>query len=123
MPRTLLLGAALALLPTAGARADIITLDPDGSTHTQASGVSGGNVVGQYRVGSGPYHGFLYNGSTYTTLDPPGSTFTKPTSVTGGNVVGYYTAGGAQHGFLYNGSTYTTLDPPGSISTLANGVS
>jgi hypothetical protein len=36
------------------------TLDPAGSTYTQALGVSGNNVVGYYDDKGGKTHGFLY---------------------------------------------------------------
>src|SRR5262249_32079391 len=78
------------------AMADVIsfsylTLDPPGSTLTQAETMSGVNVVGFYNDSSGTQHGFLYNGTGYTTLDPPGSTSSAAFYSSGSNVVGYYT--------------------------------
>src|SRR5438874_5483195 len=62
------------LAQVACARAGYITLDPPGSTHTEAETVFGSNVVGFYNDASGTSHAFLYNGTNYTILDPPGST-------------------------------------------------
>jgi probable HAF family extracellular repeat protein len=76
-------------------------------------------VVGSYLDAnnlSGHYHGFLYNGRTYTTLDDPlgtGSSYAYDIN-DAGLVVGRYSDHAGMHGFLYNptGGTYTTLDDP-----------
>jgi uncharacterized membrane protein len=100
------------------------TLNPPGSTDSEANGLSGNIVVGDYFDTSNRDHAFLYNGSTYTTLNPPGSTDSSAYDVSGSNVVGFYfDASHNTHAFLYNGSTYTTLDPPGSTSSQAISVS
>jgi hypothetical protein len=109
-------------------KAGYTTIAPPGATASQADGVSGGNVVGQY-VSSDTNYGFLYNvtTNTYTTLAPPGATYTAAYNVSGGDVVGIYLTGQLgrppQYGFLYNGTTYTTLAPPEATLTAAFGVS
>jgi len=101
------------------------TLDPSGSTGTQATGISGNNVVGWYVDGNSVDHGFIYNNGTYTTLDPTGSLYTQALGVDGNNVVGtcYLNKAAGLEGFLYNGGNYTTINPSGSTSTQALGVS
>ncbi|MGO8987286.1 MAG: hypothetical protein ACLQGU_00050 [bacterium] len=94
---------------------------------TYASGISGKNIVGTYADFS-VWHGFLYNGKTYTTLDDPDgvSGTTEAQGIFGKNIVGYYQdASSNYHGFLYNGSTktYTTIDVPGAKETEAWGIS
>ena len=43
------------------------TFDVLGATSTYAYGIDGSNVVGYYYAGG--YHGFKYDGSSYTALD------------------------------------------------------
>ena len=71
--------------------------------------------------GWGSYHGFSYDGTTYTTLDVPGASDTYPYGIDGINIVGWY-RDSSDHGFFYDGSTYTTLDVSGAISTYAYGI-
>jgi T5SS/PEP-CTERM-associated repeat protein len=99
-----------------------------GPEGTSATGISGGNIVGNFFDTSGISHGFLYNGSTYTTLDNPLAApgLTTVNGISGGNIVGSYgeCSGCGYHGFLYNGSTYTTLDHPlAESSTFVTGIS
>src|SRR5216684_3594996 len=71
MKRATLMLAALALLFGCGAqaKAGFVTLDdPLATGGTFASGVSGNNIVGYYYDATG-YHGFLYDGTSYTTLN------------------------------------------------------
>lgn len=88
---------------------------------TLAYGISDTTITGYYSDSSTNYHGFLYNGSSFTTLNDPlgvGGTFAAGNS--GTNVVGdYIPSAGAYQGFIYNGSSYTTLDDP-SAGTGAN---
>ena len=86
---------------------------------TQAFGISGSNIVGRYIDSSLQYHGFIYDGSTYTTLDDTsaGAGGIADSGISGSNIVGYYQQGLMWHGFLYNGSTYTTLDDPLAVPT------
>lgn len=74
--------------------------------------------MGSYGDTSG-YHGFLYDGTTWTSLDYPGSTETVAWGITSGNITGTYTDASGQHGFLYDGTTWTSLDYPGAVWTAA----
>ena len=96
-----------------------------GATSSEATGVSGNNIVGGYETSSSAGYCFLYNGSTYTTLAPPGVTSSYVVGVSGNNIVGDYGSSLATSGFLYNGSTYTKLAPPvsGLTYSYATGVS
>ena len=83
---------------------------------TWAEGIDGNNIVGYYWDISEQYHGFIYNGSTYTRLNDPLEAYgTAASGISGNNVVGYYAdSSDNDHGFIYNISTnsYTTLDDP-----------
>ena len=96
-----------------------------GATSSEATGVSGNNIVGGYETSSSAGYCFLYNGSTYTTLAPPGVTSSYVVGVSGNNIVGDYGSSLATSGFLYNGSTYAKLAPPvsGLTYSYATGVS
>ena len=91
---------------------------------TYAYGIDGGNIVGYYRDGSGDYHGFSYDGSTYTPLDVPGASDTYAFGIDGDHIVGQYYSGGNVHGFLHDDSvgTSTVLDMPGVSDTRAFGI-
>jgi len=84
-----------------------------GTTETTLSGISGGNVVGNYS-GSGSAGGFLYNASGYQLLDVPGSSYTVAYAVSSNYVIGDFVGSDGQQGYVYNISTglYTTLDAP-----------
>ena len=86
-------------------------------------------LSGLYTDSSSLYHGFLFNGSTYTTLDHPlgpGRTFLL--GISGSNIIGHYFDGspgdGHDHAFLYNGSNFIPLeDPLGIGDTSVSGIS
>jgi hypothetical protein len=66
-------------------------------------------VVGTYYVGySGPSHGFIYDGASFTTIDAPGAVGNQLTGISGGPLVGYG-YDGTYHGFIYNGGAFTLL--------------
>src|SRR5262249_54384561 len=70
-------------------------------------GMSGTKIVGYYVDAGGNYHGFLYDGLTFSTLDDPaaeGVTFVS--GIAGNFIVGSYNVGSDYYGFLYNGETY-----------------
>lgn len=91
--------------------------DPLGTHGTQATGISGSNIVGFYNDSSSVPHGFVYNGSTFTTLNDPSATNgTSAWGISGSSIVGFYVNGSTTHGFLYNGSSYTTIDVPTATS-------
>ena len=72
----------------------IQTIDPFGSTFTQALGVNDlGEIVGSYVDPiTGVQHGYIDNGGAFTSFDPPGS---RSTTINGindkGDIVGFYT--------------------------------
>jgi hypothetical protein len=99
------------------------TISYPGSIQTQARGISGNKIVGNYVFSFSPptEHGFVYDGSNYVTIDDPAAYPTLGTIANdiaaNGNIVGFYYDGGqTEHGFLYNGSTYTTLNAPAGIN-------
>jgi hypothetical protein len=97
-----------------------------GSFSTEAYGISGNSIVGQYTMSDGSQHGFLYNYSTgvYTAIDVPGALATGAEGVSGNLVVGSYTSqDGRGHGFLWDGATCSTLDFPGVDSSTLSGIS
>src|SRR5262249_53491629 len=115
------------------------TLDVPSATGTLAFGINNsGQIVGDSSTGSGPEHGFVKIGGTYTTLDDPlagqGSgqgTFARGIN-SSGQIVGFYVdSGDTAHGFLYGGGVYTTIDDPsaghgqdprGNRGTFATGI-
>jgi hypothetical protein len=98
-------------------------LDAPGATATQARGINGINIVGDYTDSSGT-HAFLYNGTNWTTLNAVGSNATYAHDIDGDNIVGTYWDGNHNaHGFLFDGTNWTTLDVPGAVRTKAYGIS
>ncbi len=88
---------------------------PSGIGLTEARGIEGKNIVGDYSdTSTGKMYGFLYDGSRYTTLDNPLGVFgTHADGISGSNIIGtYQDSNRALHGYLYDGSTYTTIDNP-----------
>jgi PEP-CTERM motif len=71
----------------------ITTIDPFGSTFTQALGVNDlGEIVGFYVDGSGVQHGYIDNGGVFTSFDPPGSASTTINGLNDkGDIVGFFT--------------------------------
>jgi len=71
----------------------ITTIDPFGSTFTQALGVNNlGEIVGFYVDGSGVQHGYIDNGGVFTSFDPPDSASTTINGLNDkGDIVGFYT--------------------------------
>jgi hypothetical protein len=76
-------------------------------SYTEALGISGNNIVGDYADGTtGALQGYFYNGSSFTPLAPFSSLYTSAVGISGNNIVGWYLDGaGSYHGYLYNGST------------------
>ena len=103
------------------------TLKVPSPRDTYATGVSGSNVVGLYSDASGIFHGFLYNGSTYTTLDAPtaiqvNGLGTYANGISGNVIVGLFQDDSTGHGFLYDGSSWITLDAPQASGTEAKDI-
>src|SRR5439155_22647010 len=72
------------------------------------------------------YHGFLYNGGTFTSLEHPNGFGTEPRGINdSGQIVGLYSANQGEtpsHGFLYNGGNFTTVDYPNASLTFLVGI-
>lgn len=114
------------LILTSGAFADSgswTIIEAPGAYETWAFGIESKNIVGRYNDNSG-WHGFLYNGTTWSTLDMPGENiyYTDATGINGDNIVGYYENTYGVHSFSCDGSTWKTLDMPGSNGTWAYGI-
>jgi len=71
----------------------IQTIDPFGSTFTQALGVNDqGEIVGFYLDADGVQHGYIDNGGVFTSFDPPDSASTTINGINDkGDIVGFYT--------------------------------
>jgi hypothetical protein len=87
------------------------TFKMPGALLTEALGIDGSNIVGDYYIGAEYYHGFLYDGSSWTTLDAPWATHTFPKGISGDKIVGYYfdAIDGSTHGFVYTVPEPATL--------------
>jgi hypothetical protein len=101
---------------------------PLGTDGTGVNTAAGNNIVGCYGNSSGPmgwgWHGFLYNGATWTTFDYPGALETAVLGINGTDLLGWYLDSSSRsNGFLYNGTTWTTLDFPGATATSMYGMS
>lgn len=68
------------------------TLSVPGAAWTQATAISGNNIVGTSSLGD-----FLYNGSSYSILNLPGA----PSGISGNDIVGsYYDSNNISYGYL-----------------------
>jgi hypothetical protein len=87
-----------------------------GSNWTHVSGINNsGLMVGTFQDVSGNYHGFSYDGATYTTIDYPGAAGTYAIGVGPlGQIVGTHapTPDGPWHAFIKEGDTFTSFDYP-----------
>lgn len=84
-----------------------------------------GDIVGVYRINSGPGNGFLDVGGVFTTVNVPGKVGTHCNgNNNSGEIVGQDkdTDSGPHHGFLDNGGTFTTIDFPGAAETVAEDI-
>ena len=73
-------------------------------------------MVGFYRDSSGKYHGFLYNGTSYTTLDDSLALYdTWACGISGNNIVGIYDDSSGYHGFE------VTIPEPSTFALLTVG--
>jgi hypothetical protein len=86
-----------------------------------AQGVNAdGDIVGDYLTGpdgvSGPAHGFILNGATFTDLSFPGATTTKARGINdNGVVVGFERTGGSPYSaFIDDHGVWTSYTYPGS---------
>ena len=98
------------------------SVDPPGSTSTDAMGVnSSGQVIGGYTNASGG-HGFLMKAGAFSSIDFPGASDTSASGINDtGQIVGRYVENG-QHGFLLAGGSFTTLDFPGLLNATPSGI-
>jgi hypothetical protein len=99
-------------------------IKPPGGAETQARGISGNKIVGNYDDSNGT-HAFLFDGANYTKLDDPLAVITVASGISGNKIVGWYNdASNVSHGFMFDGTTWTTLDDPlGVRGTVARGIS
>jgi len=89
--------------------------DVPGISETFANGIDGTNIVGNCYDGS--YHGFSYDGSTYTHFDMPVASSTYAYGMDGTNIVGSFQDGsGNVYGFL------AVIPEPTTLSLLAAGM-
>jgi hypothetical protein len=118
----LIASLVLQLCQTAAASSIKELVQFPGAYHTFVNDMDNGVLVGSYQASvNSPYHGFIYDGSTYSTLDMPGSFWTELSGVDGNRIVGTYLGPDRFHGLLYDGTTFTTLDPPDATNDIANG--
>lgn len=114
------------LLLTSGS---LTTIDVPGSLFTAISGINNaGQVVGGYGS-TGPNHGFVYNGSSFSFIDFPGASSSGTVALginDAGQVVGEYGQSGVPTAFLADGSNFATIIPPSSVNcgtaSSANGI-
>ena len=92
-------------------------LDYPGSSHTEAWGISGGNVVGLYKDSQGYAHGFLYDGGTYSEIHVPTSGSVAAYGIDGATIVGAFDDATGIHGFIDSAGAFQTLDAPNSTYT------
>ena len=91
----------------------ITTIDPFGSTFTQALGVNDlGEIVGFYVDANGIQHGYIDNGGVFTSFDPPGSASTTINGLNDkGDIVGFYTNPVTDPSTALSGLPYLSLRP------------
>lgn len=77
-----------------------VPIDYRGVFDTRVSGIDGRNLVGTFRDAGGRYHGFLYDGSTWTVIDYPGARNTYACGINNGKIVGWYYDGNHTHGLV-----------------------
>ena len=92
-------------------------LDVPGAVQTEVYGISGSNIVGNYRPASEPvnYYGFFYNNGNWTQFNP------WLYGISGSNIVGLVP--NTLYGALYDWKTWTDLNVPGAIATYPSGIS
>src|SRR5206468_6811290 len=83
-----------------------------------------GQIVRAYFLTDNLYHGFLFDGQTFTTIDFPSESGTQALDINdAGQVVGIYTdQNGQDHGFELSGGIFTTIEPAGSTFSELNGI-
>ena len=100
----IVMASVLMLVGSGQARAGTwTTLDMTGASETYVCSVDTGNIVGTYHV-SGIFHGFTYNGTSWTTRDYGDypNARTSVMGIDGSNIVGFYRLDpdNYYHGFL-----------------------
>ncbi len=94
-----------------------ITIDFPGAADTEIQGLNNKNhLVGRYLASTGVWHGFVYDGQTFTTVDYPAAAETYCSDINdAGIIVGFYKIPtGKCFGFYYDGSTFTGIDRQGA---------
>jgi hypothetical protein len=93
---------------------------------SEALGISGSTIVGQYVTDAAERRGYVYDGATYTPFDPPnGPGNNAADDVEVDQVVGYYLTAGDFHGYYYDGISFIEIDHPAATGngTLVTGIS
>jgi hypothetical protein len=128
----LLCGAAILLVSataagSAGAKDQLTTIDPSGSSWTLVSGINAsGTVAGYYGDSKGFGHGFVrMSNGTITSFDPKGAIYTATTGINDkGEISGWYRD---QSGTFYSyvraaDGTFTKFNPTGGSEPEAIGL-
>jgi hypothetical protein len=87
-----------------------------------AFGISGNKIVGQYLDSSLNFHGYVYDGTSFTTLDDPNIAVGDEwcVGIDGDNIIGI---DGLGHSYVYDGSTFKSIAVPNAGSTSASAIS
>lgn len=104
------------------------TINMPGSVRTEVSGVNNqGELVGDYSLPDGSYHGYVWRGGQYTTVDDPDGSGTQLTAINDhGDMIGITgdptgPANGIK-GFLLRKGRYSTMSVAGAPFTLPLGI-
>ena len=100
------------------------TLQPPGSTRSEARGISSnGTIVGYLRDSTGKDRGYVYKNGAFTAQDYPSAAKTRIIGIDASDDtrwVGYFTdSSGITRGFLRTASEWTSLNYPGASESRA----
>jgi len=100
--------------------------DPLGVSYTFVTGVSGGNIIGDFATSS-LTNSYFYNGTNFFTLNDTNgvSNSTIAVAISGGGVVGNYQDAdtNSSFGFYFDGTNYTTIDYSTATNSLPFSIS
>ena len=103
------------------------TLQPPGSTRSEARGISSnGTIVGYLRDSTGKDRGYVYKNGAFTAQDYPSASKTRIRGIDASDDtrwVGYFTDSlRITRGFLKTDAGWTSLNYPGAIESRANAI-